>query len=475
MPDLVTALPEIILLTAACVVLLAEVFAAPGRLGPVYALAQAALAATALGVAAGFPGEEVRAFSGMYVADPLAGVLKLVLLGVGAFVFVYAREYFDRRSAARGEFFVLGLFAILGMMVLVSAGSLLTVYLGLELLAFSLYAMVALQRDSQEAAEAAVKYFVLGALASGMLLYGMSMLYGATGTLDLPGISSAASQPATPRVVLLFGLVFVVVGVAFKLGAVPFHMWIPDVYQGAPTAVTLFIGSAPKVAAFAMTYRLLVGALPELSADWRQLLTVLAVLSMGVGNVVAIAQTNVKRMLAYSTIAHAGFQLLGFVAATPAGYSAAMFYAIVYAVTAAGAFGLVVLLGRAGFEGDQLEDFKGLAERSPWFAFLALVLMLSMAGVPPFVGFWAKWSVLAQVVAVGDVWLALAAVLFAVVGAFYYLRVVWYVYFEEPREKAPVASGRPMAVTLTANSLLVLGLGLYPGALMSLCAAAVGA
>ena len=475
MPDLVTALPEIILLTAACVVLLAEVFAAPGRLGPVYALAQAALAATALGVAAGFPGEEVRAFSGMYVADPLAGVLKLVLLGVGVFVFVYAREYFDRRSTARGEFFVLGLFAILGMMVLVSAGSLLTVYLGLELLAFSLYAMVALQRDSQEAAEAAVKYFVLGALASGMLLYGMSMLYGATGTLDLPGISSAASQPATPRVVLLFGLVFVVVGVAFKLGAVPFHMWIPDVYQGAPTAVTLFIGSAPKVAAFAMTYRLLVGALPELSADWRQLLTVLAVLSMGVGNVVAIAQTNVKRMLAYSTIAHAGFQLLGFVAATPAGYSAAMFYAIVYAVTAAGAFGLVVLLGRAGFEGDQLEDFKGLAERSPWFAFLALVLMLSMAGVPPFVGFWAKWSVLAQVVAVGDVWLALAAVLFAVVGAFYYLRVVWYVYFEEPREKAPVASGRPMAVTLTANSLLVLGLGLYPGALMSLCAAAVGA
>lgn len=319
MPDLVTALPEIILLTAACVVLLAEVFAAPGRLGPVYALAQAALAATALGVAAGFPGEEVRAFSGMYVADPLAGVLKLVLLGVGAFVFVYAREYFDRRSAARGEFFVLGLFAILGMMVLVSAGSLLTVYLGLELLALSLYAMVALQRDSQEAAEAAVKYFVLGALASGMLLYGMSMLYGATGTLDLSGISSAASQPATPRVVLLFGLVFVVVGVAFKLGAVPFHMWLPDVYQGAPTAVTLFIGSAPKVAAFAMTYRLLVEALPELSADWRQLLTVLAVLSMGVGNVVAIAQTNVKRMLAYSTIAHAGFQLLGFVAATPAG------------------------------------------------------------------------------------------------------------------------------------------------------------
>lgn len=475
MPDLVTALPEIILLTAACVVLLAEVFAAPGRLGPVYALAQAALAATALGVAAGFPGEEVRAFSGMYVADPLAGVLKLVLLGVGAFVFVYAREYFDRRSAARGEFFVLGLFAILGMMVLVSAGSLLTVYLGLELLALSLYAMVALQRDSQEAAEAAVKYFVLGALASGMLLYGMSMLYGATGTLDLSGISSAASQPATPRVVLLFGLVFVVVGVAFKLGAVPFHMWIPDVYQGAPTAVTLFIGSAPKVAAFAMTYRLLVEALPELSADWRQLLTVLAVLSMGVGNVVAIAQTNVKRMLAYSTIAHAGFQLLGFVAATPAGYSAAMFYSIVYAVTAMGAFGLVILLGRAGFEADRLEHFKGLGERSPWFAFLTLVLMLSMAGVPPFVGFWAKWSVLAQVVAAGDVWLALAAVLFAVVGAFYYLRVVWYVYFEEPREKAPVAAGRPMAVTLTANSLLVLGLGLYPGALMSLCAAAVGA
>jgi NADH-quinone oxidoreductase subunit N len=347
------------------------------------------------------------------------------------------------------------------------------VYLGLELLSLSLYALVALNRDSDVSSEAAMKYFVLGALASGMLLYGMSMLYGATGTLDLQGIAAAAAQADTPRLVLVFGLVFVVVGVAFKLGAVPFHMWIPDVYQGAPTAMTLFIASAPKIAAFAMTYRLLVDALPGLSPDWRQMLLILAVLSMAIGNVVAIAQTNVKRMLAYSTIAHVGFLLLGFIAGTPSGYAAAMFYTIVYALTGMGAFGLVILLGRAGFEADRLEDFKGLNERSPWFAFVTLVLMLSMAGVPPFVGFWAKWSVLAQVVAAGYVWLAVAAVAFAIIGAFYYLRVVWYAFFDKPTEEAPIAAGRPMRVMLSVNALAVLGLGVYPGALMAVCVAAL--
>ncbi len=474
MPDLVTALPEITLLTAACVVLLAEAFAGERYRGLVYQLAQASLVVTAATVVFGYPAQEVRAFAGMYVLDPVASVLKLALLGVGFFVFLYAREYLETRSAARGEFYLLGLFALLGMMVLVSAGSLLTVYLGLELLSLSLYAMVALHRDSDVASEAAMKYFVLGALASGMLLYGMSMLYGATGTLDLQGIAEAAAKTDTPRLVLVFGLVFVVVGVAFKLGAVPFHMWIPDVYQGAPTAMTLFISSAPKVAAFAMTYRLLVDALPGLAADWRQMLLVLALLSMAIGNVVAIAQTNIKRMLAYSTIAHVGFLLLGFIAATPAGYSAAMFYTVVYALTGMGAFGLVILLGRAGFEADRLEDFKGLNERSPWFAFVTLVLMLSMAGVPPFVGFWAKWSVLAQVVAAGYVWLAVAAVGFAIVGAFYYLRVVWYAYFDKPADELPITSGQPMRVMLSVNALAVLGLGVYPGALMAVCAAAVG-
>ncbi|MCU0935530.1 MAG: NADH-quinone oxidoreductase subunit NuoN [Gammaproteobacteria bacterium] len=475
MPDLVTVLPEITLLTAACVVLLAEAFASERYRGLVYELAQASLVVTAVTVALGFPAEETRAFSGMYVLDPMASVLKLTLLVVGYFVFLYAREYLEARSAARGEFYLMGLFALLGMMVLVSAGSLLTVYLGLELLSLSLYALVALNRDSDTASEAAMKYFVLGALASGMLLYGMSMLYGATGTLDLQGISAAAAQADTPRLVLVFGLVFVVVGLAFKLGAVPFHMWIPDVYQGAPTAMTLFIASAPKIAAFAMTYRLLVDALPGLSPDWRQMLLILAVLSMAIGNVAAIAQTNVKRMLAYSTIAHVGFLLLGFIAGTPAGYSAAMFYTIVYALTGMGAFGLVILLGRTGFEADRLEDFKGLNERSPWFAFVTLVLMLSMAGVPPFVGFWAKWSVLAQVVAAGYVWLAVAAVGFAIVGAFYYLRVVWYAYFDRPTEETPITAGRPMRVMLSVNALAVLGLGVYPGALMAVCVAALAA
>jgi NADH-quinone oxidoreductase subunit N len=473
MPDLVTVLPEITLLTAACVVLLAEAFAGERYRGLVYQLAQASLVVTAAAVAFGFPAEEIRAFSGMYVLDPMAGVLKLALLVVGFFVFLYAREYLEARSAARGEFYLMGLFALLGMMVLVSAGSLLTVYLGLELLSLSLYALVALNRDSDVSSEAAMKYFVLGALASGMLLYGMSMLYGATGTLDLQGIAAAAAHADTPRLVLVFGLVFVVVGVAFKLGAVPFHMWIPDVYQGAPTAMTLFIASAPKIAAFAMTYRLLVDALPGLSPDWRQMLLILAVLSMAIGNVVAIAQTNVKRMLAYSTIAHVGFLLLGFIAGTPSGYAAAMFYTIVYALTGMGAFGLVILLGRAGFEADRLEDFKGLNERSPWFAFVTLVLMLSMAGVPPFVGFWAKWSVLAQVVAAGYVWLAVAAVAFAIIGAFYYLRVVWYAFFDKPTEEAPIAAGRPMRVMLSVNALAVLGLGVYPGALMAVCVAAL--
>ena len=355
------------------------------------------------------------------------------------------------------------------MMVMISAHSLLTIYLGLELLSLSLYAMVATDRDSGNGSEAAMKYFVLGALASGMLLYGMSMLYGATGTLDLGGIASALAEPGESSLILIFGLCFVVVGLAFKFGAVPFHMWVPDVYDGAPTAVTLFIGSAPKIAAFAMTMRLLVESLGSLSVDWQGMLIILAVLSLALGNIVAIAQTSMKRMLAYSTISHVGFLLLGLIANTSAGYSAAMFYAITYALMAIGGFAMIILLSRAGFEADKLDDFKGLNDRSPWFAFMMLILMFSMAGVPPTVGFYAKLSVLQAVVDVHMVWLAVVAVAFSIIGAFYYIRVVKLMYFDEAVSDAPLETSTDMQIAVSVNGLLVLALGLFPGGLLTLC------
>jgi NADH-quinone oxidoreductase subunit N len=333
--------------------------------------------------------------------------------------------------------------------------------------------MVALRRDSTSACEAAMKYFVLGALASGMLLYGMSLIYGVSGSIQLDHIAEVAGSIERTNLVLVLGLVFVLVGVAFKLGAVPFHMWVPDVYEGAPTAVTLFIGTAPKIAAFGMLMRLLVGALEPLSADWSQMLSILAVLSIGLGNVVAISQSNIKRMLAYSTIAHVGFLFLGIIAATPGGYAASMFYIITYAVMALGSFGMVIALGRKDFEADRLEDFKGLAREHPWFAFLVMILMLSMAGVPPFLGFWAKWAVLREVIAAGHTWLAVVAVAFSVVGLFYYLRVVRHVYFDEPSGEVVVAPGQDLRVMLSSNALVILALGVYPGALMGLCISAL--
>ena len=369
---------------------------------------------------------------------------------------------------------MLVLFAALGMMVLISARSFLTVYLGLELLSLSLYALVALDRDSLVASEAAMKYFVLGALASGMLLYGMSLIYGATGSLDLATVHEAISDSGRGNVVLILGLVFLVVGVAFKLGAVPFHMWVPDVYEGAPTPVTLFIGSAPKIAAFAMLMRLLVDGLGSLHGDWQQMLIILAVLSMGIGNVIAIAQSNIKRMLAYSTIAHVGFLFLGVIAGNPDGYAASMFYVIVYTLMVVGAFGMVVALGRNGHECDQLEDFRGLNERNPWLAMLMMVLMLSMAGVPPLAGFWAKWSVLRELVAAGQSWLAVVAVLFSVIGLYYYLRVVRLMYFDPPSDAVRARPGADVQVVIGANGLAILALGIYPGGLLALCARAFG-
>jgi NADH-quinone oxidoreductase subunit N len=324
------------------------------------------------------------------------------------------------------------------------------------------------------ASEAAMKYFVLGALASGMLLYGISMLYGATGSLDIAQVAAAIAAPDEKGIVLVFALCFIVVGLAFKFGAVPFHMWIPDVYDGAPTPVTLFIGSAPKIAAFAMTMRVLVEALGGLGPDWQQMLAILAVLSLAVGNVIAIAQTNIKRMLAYSTISHVGFLLLGLLAGTPEGYSAALFYAITYALTAIGGFGMIILLSRAGFEADRLEDFKGLSERSPWFAFMMLILMFSMAGVPPTVGFFAKLSVLQAVIHVDLLWLALAGVFFSIIGAYYYLRVVKLMYFDTAEAPVPLAVSTDLQIAVSVNSLAVLALGLFPGALLSVCTAVIG-
>ena len=473
-PDMAPAAPELFVLAAACAVLVADVYLPERHRFLTYNLAQISLVVAAVLCLALFPEGRQVSFNGSFVSDPMSAVLKVFILLATYFVFFYSKVYLRARELFKGEYFVLGLFAVLGMMVLVSAGSLLTVYLGLELLSLSLYAMVAMNRESAVASEAAMKYFVLGALASGMLLYGMSMIYGATGTLDLAAIREHVAGLESRNLIIVLGLVFVVVGIAFKLGAVPFHMWVPDVYEGAATSVTLFIGSAPKIAAFGMLMRLLVDGLPGMHGDWIGMLVILSVLSMGVGNIIAIAQSNLKRMLAYSTIAHVGFLFLGIVAGTPAGYSASMFYIIVYAFMSMGGFAMIVLLGRAGFEADRIEDFKGLNDRNPWYAFLMLILMLSMAGVPPFLGFWAKWSVLREVVAADMTWLAVVAVVFSIIGLFYYLRVIRMMYFEKAVEETPVAAGSDMRIMVSTNALAILALGVYPGGLLALCASALG-
>jgi NADH-quinone oxidoreductase subunit N len=382
---------------------------------------------------------------------------------IGFFAFLYSHEYLKEHGWLKGEYFVLGLFAILGEMILISASNLLTVYLGLELLSLSLYAMVAMHRKSTAASEAAMKYFVLGALASGMLLYGMSMIYGVTGSLDLATISNIVESD-TGNLLLVFGLVFILVGIAFKLGAVPFHMWVPDVYQGSPTCVTLFLASAPKLAAFAMAMRLLVDGLQPLLNDWQGMLIILAVLSMATGNIIAISQSNIKRMLAYSAIAHIGFLLLGLLSGTASGYAGSMFYVITYALMSMGAFAMVILLGRK-----DLDHFKGLSDRSPWFAFMMLILMFSMAGVPPFLGFWAKWFVLKELVDAGFVWLAATAVFFSIIGAYYYIYVIKLMYFDKADSMTAIKASKQMRFALSVNGMALLILGLIPGALLAIC------
>ncbi len=473
-PNFVPAIPEMFVLSMACFILVIDLFIKQKNRFFSYLLSQLTLV-----VAAGltfylFTGSDVFTFENMFVSDNMSSVLKIFIYLITAVCFLYSRKYLIEQDFFRGEFFVLGLFGVLGMMIIVSAHNFLTIYLGLELLSLSLYAMVALRRDSAPASEAAMKYFVLGAIASGMLLYGMSILYGAAGTLDIAQIATyLAGQQGEKDIITAFGLVFIVVGLAFKLGAVPFHMWIPDVYHGAPTPVTLYLGTAPKIAAFAMTIRLLVDGFQPIHGQWQDMLIILAILSLAVGNIIAIAQTNLKRMLAYSTIAHIGFLLLGLQTGNSEGYSASMFYIIVYSLMSLGGFGMIILLSRAGFEADQIEDFKGLNERSPWYAFIMLVLMFSMAGVPPTLGFYAKLSIIQSLISIDMVWLAVVAVVFSIIGAFYYLRIIKTMYFEKAEDTTPIYSNFDMRVVISINGLAILGLGLYPTALMNLCVAAI--
>ncbi len=463
------AIPEIFLLCAICGLLIIDLFLDQERRDVTFLLSQLTLLTTLVLVVYTHGDAPRVVFADSFVADTMATVLKAFICLIVLAVFAYSRRYLIVRGLYRGEFYVLGLFGVLGMMILVSGHNLLSLYLGLELLSLSLYAMVAFDRDSARASEAAMKYFVLGALASGILLYGVSILYGLSGTLDLVQLSEFLRREGTGNIGAALALAFVVVALAFKLGAVPFHMWVPDVYHGSPTPVTVYIASASKVAGFAFVMRFLVDGLGPLHGDWQDMLIVLVLLSLAIGNVVAIAQTNLKRMLAYSTIAHVGFLLLGILAGTRQGYSASMFYTIVYAITTLGAFGVVILLSRAGFEADQLDDLKGLNDRNPWFAFMMLIILFSMAGVPPTVGFFAKLYVLRAIIDVDLWWLAAIAVGFSVIGAFYYLRAVKLMYFDAPLDDSALEETRGMRVVLSTNGLALLALGIYPSALLTLC------
>jgi NADH-quinone oxidoreductase subunit N len=464
------AVAEIWLVCAICLLLLIEVFAGVKRRGLTATLALAALAVgAALLVRYGQVPQRTLLFNGTYVADELGVVLKLAAFLFVAVALLYSRAYLENRNIQRGEYYVLALTALLGIFVLVSANSLVTVYLGVELLALSVYAMVAFDRDSGVSAESAMKYFVLGAIASGTLLYGMSLIYGLTGTLDLGEIAARLQVPLNAGVVL--GLTFIVVAVAFKLGAVPFHMWLPDVYEGAPTSVTLFIGTAPKIAYFALALRLLAQGLAGTEAEWTQMLAALAVLTLVVGNVVALVQTNLKRLLAYSTIANVGFIVLGFVAGTADGYAAALYYTLQYVLVALGSFGVILLASAKGFEADRLDDYKGMHQRDPLLAAAMLVLMFSTAGVPPFIGFWAKLRIFQALWETDHLWLVVLAAAMSVVGAYYYLRVIKLMYFDEPAgEQPPAPREAGVRFALGVNAAAVLALGLLPGPLLDLCA-----
>ncbi len=477
MPDLYPALPEIFLVCMASLVLVADLAVGRSQRWVAPALTLVTLVGCAIITVRTMDGMTVLTFANMFVDDMFADFLKLLLYVAMIAVVIYGRGYLAARNLDKGEFYILLLFATLGMMVMISASHLLTIYLGLELLSLSLYALVAIDRDSARATEAAMKYFVLGALASGVLLYGMSMIYGATQTLEIGGIAQALDSHHYNKAVLIFGLAFLVGGLAFKLGVVPFHMWIPDVYHGAPTAVTLLIGSAPKLAAFAMTLRLLVYGLFGVAVQWQTMLMIMAVLSIALGNLAAIAQTNLKRMLAYSTISHMGYMLLALMSGVVGtdtqlafqAYSSAMYYVVAYVLMSLGAFGMILLLSRPGFEAENLDDFKGLNKRSPWFAAMMMIIMLSMAGIPFFIGFFAKFTVLLAAVDAGYVGIAVFAVMFSLVGAYYYLRVVKLMYFDPPIDHAPIEASLDMRMLLSVNGVAVALFGLFPNGVMALC------
>jgi NADH-quinone oxidoreductase subunit N len=467
--DLLPLGPEIFVCGAAFALLMIDLFLSDARRGLTHFLALFILAAAAVMTARNLGADPAWGFADLFVRDTVSDVLKLAIYAVTAASFIYAKPYLQDRDLFKGEFYVLGLFAVLGMMLMVSAGSLLVVYLGLELLALSSYGLVGMDRDNPRSAEAAMKYFVLGSMASGILLYGMSMVYGATGSLQLGEIHAAAAATGD-RTLLLFGVVFMLGGIAFKFGAAPFHMWLPDVYHGAPTAITLFIGSAPKVATFGMAYRLLEAGVGPLDPYWQDMVAWLAAISLILGNLIALVQTNLKRMLAYSTISHVGFLFMGLAQGGTVGYSAAMFYAISYALMSAAAFGAIVLLSHKGFEAEEIADFRGLWSRNPFHAMLVLFIMASLAGVPPFLGFWAKLEVLRAAVEADLVWLAIVGVVAAVVGAYYYLRVVKVMFFEEPEgEGARIHADGHLRVLFAVNAALLLVLGVFADAILHWC------
>jgi NADH-quinone oxidoreductase subunit N len=479
--------PEILLLVMTIVIALVDLFVKSPRRTLTYVLTLATLACVAiLQINDATQGETVYGFGGMVVSDPMGNWLKCFSTLTMAATFVYGRPYAADRDMLRfgGDIFTLGLFGLLGMYVMISGNNFLVLYLGVELVTLSSYALVALRRDNATATEAAMKYFVLGALASGFLLYGMSMIYGATGSLDIATVFKAVGTGQINHQVLILGVVFMVAGLAFKFGVVPFHMWVPDVYQGAPTVVTLMIGGAHKLAAFAMTVRLLVEGLLPLAVDWQQMLVVLAVASLLIGNLTGIAQTNLKRMLAYSTISQMGFVLIGLLAGVVNGstipaanaYSSAMFYVVTYVLTTLAAFGIILLLAREGFESEEISDFAGLNQRSPLYAGVMTVCMFSLAGVPPLVGFAGKLSVLQALITSGQTGamaLSIFAVLMSLLAAFYYLRVVKVMYFDEPITATTVSAGADVRVVLFINAALLVFIGLFPSGLMALCAKAI--
>jgi NADH-quinone oxidoreductase subunit N len=481
--DWVAIYPELLLLVMTCVIALVDLWTRDAQRRTTYLLSLATLLGLALVHAMYFAeGLALYAMNGMVVVDGMSSLLKLFATLATAATLVYGRRYAADRGLLSGELFALALFALLGQYIIISGNNLLVIYMGLEAMSLSLYALVALRRDDAVATEAAMKYFVLGALASGFLLYGMSMLYGATGSLDLNTVFRGLASAQIHRDVIVLAVIFVVTGLAFKLSVVPFHMWAPDVYQGSPTVATLLIGGAPKLAALAMCLRLLVEGMLPMAVDWQKMLGVLAVGSLLLGNLAAIAQSDIKRMLAYSAIAQMGFMLLGLMSGVVSGntlaaanaYSSAMFYVVTYVLTTLGTFGALMLMSGEGHEVAKISDLKGLNRRSPWLAAMMALMMFSLAGIPPMVGFYAKLAVLQALLQTGAVWLVVYAVLLSLVGAYYYIRIVKLMYFDEPNGAAPLpVMARDAQVLFSMNGAAVLLLGVFPGALMGWCAQAI--